>query len=91
MCVLVALRLPRKGGRKSNRSLAPVIERRASSELQCRPRRYIENEGKAVKKRMAILDDYQNVVRDYADWSAIEDRVDITVFHDTLGMCRGAR
>jgi len=37
-----------------------------------------------VKKRMAILDDYQNVVRDYADWSAIEDRVDITVFHDTI-------
>ena len=33
---------------------------------------------------MAILDDYQNVVRDYADWSAIEDRVDITVFHDTI-------
>ena len=33
---------------------------------------------------MAILDDYQNVVRDYADWSELEDRVDITVFRDTI-------
>lgn len=37
-----------------------------------------------MKKKLAILDDYQNVVRDYADWSVIEDRADITVFHDTI-------
>ena len=35
-------------------------------------------------KRLAILDDYQGVARDYADWSALEDRVDITVFRDTI-------
>lgn len=34
--------------------------------------------------RLAILDDFQNVVLSVADWSAIEDRVDITVFNDHL-------
>ena len=34
--------------------------------------------------RLAILDDFQNVVRSVSDWSAIEDRVEITVFNDHL-------
>ncbi len=34
--------------------------------------------------RLAILDDFQNVVRSVSDWSVIEDRVEITVFNDHL-------
>jgi phosphoglycerate dehydrogenase-like enzyme len=34
--------------------------------------------------RLAILDDFQNVVLSMTDWSVIEDRVDITVFNDHL-------
>lgn len=34
--------------------------------------------------RLAILDDFQNVVRSVCDWSVLEDRVDITVFNDHL-------
>ena len=35
-------------------------------------------------KKLAILDDYQSVVLDYADWSKLEGKVEMTVFHDTL-------
>jgi D-3-phosphoglycerate dehydrogenase len=35
--------------------------------------------------RCAILDDYQNVVLKFADWSALKDRVDIKVFCEHLG------
>lgn len=34
--------------------------------------------------RLAILDDFQNVVRTVADWSVLEDRVAITVFTDHI-------
>lgn len=34
--------------------------------------------------RLAILDDFQNVVLSVSAWSVIEDRVDITVFNDHL-------
>ena len=34
--------------------------------------------------RLAVLDDYQRVARRYASWSALEQRVELTVFHDTL-------
>ncbi len=34
--------------------------------------------------RLAILDDFQNVVRSVSDWSVIEDRVELTVFNDHL-------
>ncbi len=34
--------------------------------------------------RLAILDDFQNVVRSVSDWSVLEDRVEITVFNDHL-------
>lgn len=34
--------------------------------------------------RLAILDDFQNVVRSVSDWSVLEDRIDITVFNDHL-------
>jgi D-3-phosphoglycerate dehydrogenase len=33
-----------------------------------------------MRHRCAILDDYQNVALTLADWSALQDRVDITVF-----------
>lgn len=32
--------------------------------------------------RVAVLDDYQQVARTSADWSPVEDRADLTVFHD---------
>jgi phosphoglycerate dehydrogenase-like enzyme len=34
--------------------------------------------------RVAILDDYQNVALDMADWSRVADRAEITVFNDHL-------
>ena len=34
--------------------------------------------------KIAILDDYQNLARTSADWSPVETRAEITVFHDTL-------
>lgn len=34
--------------------------------------------------RVAILDDYQQVARTSADWSAVEARAELTVFHDHL-------
>lgn len=34
--------------------------------------------------RLAILDDYQGVALDMADWSALDGRVAITVFRDTM-------
>lgn len=36
------------------------------------------------KLRLAILDDYQHVTLKYANWDPIKDRVDITVFDDTI-------
>jgi hypothetical protein len=32
--------------------------------------------------KIAILDDYQNVALEVADWSALSKRADITVFSD---------
>jgi hypothetical protein len=34
--------------------------------------------------RIAILDDYQNVSLEMADWSPLADRAEITVFNDHL-------
>jgi phosphoglycerate dehydrogenase-like enzyme len=34
--------------------------------------------------KIAILDDYQNVALDLADWSAVAGRAEITVFNDHL-------
>src|SRR5260370_41341842 len=36
------------------------------------------------KYKIAVLDDYQNVARQSADWSVLRDRADITVFQDHL-------
>jgi phosphoglycerate dehydrogenase-like enzyme len=36
-----------------------------------------------LKPRVAVLDDYQSVARRYGDWSGLESRADVTVFHDT--------
>jgi len=35
--------------------------------------------------RCAVLDDYQNVARKMADWSAVSGEVEVTVFHQPLG------
>jgi len=35
-----------------------------------------------MTKRVAILDDYQNVWETYADWSAVAERVEVTSFRD---------
>lgn len=35
--------------------------------------------------RVAILDDYQNVALDLADWSPLKNRAEITVFNDHVG------
>ena len=34
--------------------------------------------------RIAVLDDYQNVALEMADWSVLAGRADITVFNDHL-------
>ncbi len=36
----------------------------------------------AAPTRIAVLDDYQNVALQMADWSAVTDRTDVTVFND---------
>ena len=35
-----------------------------------------------TRVQVAVLDDYQNVALEMADWSAVADRADITVFND---------
>lgn len=35
-----------------------------------------------ARAQVAVLDDYQNVALDMADWSAVAERADITVFND---------
>ena len=34
------------------------------------------------KIKVAVLDDYQQVALSMADWSSLDDRVEVTVFHD---------
>ena len=34
--------------------------------------------------KVAILDDYQNVALDLADWTPLKNRADVTVFNDHL-------
>src|SRR5580704_5329249 len=36
------------------------------------------------KYKIAVLDDYQNVALEHADWSVLRDRADMTVFQDHL-------
>src|ERR1700730_14217804 len=36
------------------------------------------------KYKIAVLDDYQNVALESADWSVLDDRADIAVFRDHL-------
>jgi hypothetical protein len=40
--------------------------------------------GANERYKIAVLDDYQNVALESADWSVLRDRVDITVFQDHL-------
>ena len=35
-------------------------------------------------KRVAVLDDYQGVTREYADWSLLDDRIELVSFRDHL-------
>lgn len=37
-----------------------------------------------TRVQVAVLDDYQNVALELADWSAVSDRADITVFNDHI-------
>ena len=37
-----------------------------------------------TRLRCAILDDYLNVALSVADWSKVQDRVDVTVFNQPL-------
>ena len=37
-----------------------------------------------MKYKIAVVDDYQNVALESADWSVLRDRADITVFQDHL-------
>lgn len=37
-----------------------------------------------ARRKVAILDDYQNVALDMADWTPVADRADITVFNDHI-------
>jgi phosphoglycerate dehydrogenase-like enzyme len=37
-----------------------------------------------ARKRVAILDDYQGVAREYADWSTLDDRIELVTFRDHL-------
>ena len=39
---------------------------------------------KTEQIRVAIVDDYQNVTRPIADWSALDGRAAITVFNDQV-------
>jgi hypothetical protein len=40
---------------------------------------------KPMKKyKIAVLDDYQNVALECADWSVLRDRADIAVFQDHM-------
>ncbi|WP_374308071.1 D-2-hydroxyacid dehydrogenase family protein [Methylocella sp.] len=42
------------------------------------------DEDAAARPRIAILDDYQSVALKMADWSAVERRAEVAVFHDHL-------
>ena len=37
-----------------------------------------------ARAKVAVLDDYQGVALEMADWSVLEDRAEVAVFHDTL-------
>ena len=39
----------------------------------------------STKFKIAVLDDYQNVALQYADWSVLQDQCEITVFNDHVG------
>ena len=36
--------------------------------------------------KVAVLDDYQDVALKFADWSSLEDRVNLTIYHDHLDL-----
>src|SRR5690554_3949798 len=44
-----------------------------------------EGDAKMTRKKCAVLDDYQDVALELADWSAVTGEVDVTVFNDGLG------
>ena len=43
---------------------------------------------KQEQYRVAVLDDYQNVALSIADWSALNQRADVTVFNDHIAFSR---
>jgi phosphoglycerate dehydrogenase-like enzyme len=44
-----------------------------------------EGEEQAMASKCAVLDDYQNVSLEFADWSRIAGEVDVTVFNEPIG------
>src|SRR5260370_2051254 len=42
------------------------------------------NKNPMKKYKIAVLDDYQNVALESADWSVLRDRADMAVFQDHL-------
>ena len=40
---------------------------------------------KSKKLNVAILDDYQNVSRDFANWELLSDKIELDVFNKYIG------
>src|SRR5260370_37609936 len=56
----------------------------AANQARINARRKYMNKHPMKKYKIAVLDDYQNVALETADWSVLRDRADITVFRDHL-------
>ena len=37
------------------------------------------------KLKVAILDDYQNVSRDFANWELLSDKIELDIFNEYIG------
>ena len=37
------------------------------------------------KIKVAILDDYQNVTHNFADWNSLSDKIDLKIFNEYIG------
>src|SRR5712671_250259 len=75
-CVSGDSAAPFQGGDLSCRSRGRCVTKATSSGTE---------EWTPMKKyKIAVLDDYQNVALESADWSVLRDRADITVFQDHL-------
>ena len=89
--------LARKGTIRIDQALATELADAGQFNLSVRPPRTVRGtcscpatgsggpqELMAAPMRIAVLDDYQNVALQMADWSAVTDRADVTVFNDHI-------